>query len=126
MLIFCSLHPPFFAFACQIFTPKVSKKRVPVWRFDADDSQQQQQSLDTIDNHERQDNSASGLTSKLSGSKIWSFVSSILRYASLNSPNNLSMQETAVKDNESHVVIRRCASFAGMFHAYHTCFNKSI
>lgn len=91
---------------------------MPVWRFDANDSQQQQQhSLNTIDSHERQDNSTANLTTKLSGSKIWTFVSSILRYASLNSPNNLSMQETAAKDNESHVLIRRCASFAGMFYA---------
>lgn len=68
-----------------------------------------------MNNHEHEDNSTS-ISSKLSGSKIWSFVSSILRFASLNSPNNLSMQEpSTTKDNESHAVIRRCASFAGMF-----------
>lgn len=117
----------FFLFLCfplQIFTPKVSKKRIPARRVD-DDSQQR--SPDTI--NEQPDDSSSKITSpKFSGSKLWSFVSSILRFASLNSQNNLSLQETTAKDNESHVVIRRCASFTGRFNIYTSifCFIKYL
>lgn len=86
------------------------KKRVIARRVDNDS---EQQSVDSTDACGEQDISTS-ITSKLSGSKIWSFVSSILRFASLNSPNkNLSLQETKTNDNESNVIIRRCASFAG-------------
>lgn len=54
---------------------------------------------------------------KVSNSKIWSFLSTIMHFASLTPPNDLSMpniQQNGIdNDNTSHVIIKRCASFTG-------------
>lgn len=91
----------------QIYTPKVSKKRTNVRRFEddeyVDDSSDENQPRDMSKNE----------TQKSSTSKIWSFVSTFLRFASLTPASDLSLPDIKDNDNESRVIIKRCTSFTG-------------
>lgn len=96
-----------FFFCLQIYTPKVSKKVL-------DEVVANDDNVQSNDNYVK-------LTkcnlAKPSGNKIWTFVSSILQFASLSTNESSSVEETASTETNSISVIKRCASFAG---------NKSI
>lgn len=101
----------------QIYTPKVSKKRPTARRVDDEEHSEE---TDDDDQFEEMSNSESN---KSSGSKLWSFVSTIMRFASLTPACDLSMPEIKGSDNESHVIIKRCASFTGNSHHYSFIIN---
>lgn len=54
-------------------------------------------------------------TNKTPANKLWSFVSTIMRFASLSTASDLSMPVINQNKDESHVIIRRCGSFSGNF-----------
>lgn len=68
-----------------------------------DESKDENQSRNTTENGSQ----------KNSTSKIWSFVSTFLGFASLRPTSDLSLPDIRDSDNESHVIIKRCASFTG-------------
>lgn len=53
--------------------------------------------------------------SQTSGSKLWSFISTFFRFASLTPPNVSSMPLSKENGTEPHMIIKRCASFTGKF-----------
>lgn len=99
----------------------MSKKRNTVRRFDDDDEHDAEiESQTPIDNIAgiSDDTQLSDVSknepNKSSRSKIWSYVSTFLRFASFTPPSDLSMSGIKATDVESHVIIKRCASFTGM------------
>lgn len=54
-------------------------------------------------------------TKKVTSSKLWSFVSTILRFASLSPSPDTTMDLKSSKENsfDSPAIIKRCASMAG-------------
>lgn len=97
----------------------MSKKRTTVRRFEDDGHDEEIETQTTAKNEVEtgQDSQLSNILqndpNKSSGSKLWSYVSSFLRFASFTPPTDLSMPEIKTSDNESHVIIKRCASFTG-------------
>lgn len=55
------------------------------------------------------------VTKKVAPSKLWSFVSTILRFASLTQSPDTAMDLKSSKENsfDSPAIIKRCASMAG-------------
>ncbi|XP_055306075.1 mitosis initiation protein fs(1)Ya isoform X2 [Sitodiplosis mosellana] len=102
----------------KIYTPKVSKKRTTVRRFDDDEydteieSQTPIESIAELGHDSHLSNVSKSEPKKSSGSKIWSYVSTFLRFASFTP--DLSMPEMKGEDVKSHVIIKRCASFTGI------------
>ncbi|XP_031623405.1 mitosis initiation protein fs(1)Ya isoform X4 [Contarinia nasturtii] len=100
-----------------IYTPKVSKKRATVRRFDDDNEEEYAPDLENeFETHKKElPNGSRSEPIKSSGSKIWSFVSTFLRFASLTPPSDMSMPDIKTNDSDaSHVIIKRCASFTGV------------
>ncbi|XP_031623403.1 mitosis initiation protein fs(1)Ya isoform X2 [Contarinia nasturtii] len=101
----------------DIYTPKVSKKRATVRRFDDDNEEEYAPDLENeFETHKKElPNGSRSEPIKSSGSKIWSFVSTFLRFASLTPPSDMSMPDIKTNDSDaSHVIIKRCASFTGV------------
>lgn len=85
------------------------KKRATVRRFEDDEYDQETE----MEHDTGMPNGSKSEPNKSSGSKIWSFVSTFLRFASLAPPSDLSMSEMKTNDNKSHLIVKRCASFTG-------------
>lgn len=105
----------------QIYTPKVSKKRATLRRFD--DEEEEEENEDIENEYETQKtklpDGSKMEPNKSSGGKLWSLVSTFLRFASIAPSSDMSMPDIKANDsNASQVIIKRCNSFAGTLYAY--------
>lgn len=92
----------------------MSKKRATARRVEDENDELHTPTENAAGHTSQLSNASKSEPNKSSGSRIWSYVSTFLRFASLTPQTDLSMPEINSANGESHVIIKRCASFTGM------------